>query len=193
MRWCSSGVIDNPIDQCKQRLLEIDVEKRFRRRKFESLAILEKPVETLPAQLEEMVAQGFGGSRRSDRKQRVPARTLRVARAFAVLPGPPCRAPPVGRTAGNRTGPRAQTGGVESRTARLRSQLSTVDSESCSSAGSQWAARSRGSHPRRAFPCAPGTAAHKRKAIRRNGAGLRHRWCRKPATTCPIRKLQSQR
>ena len=38
---------------------------------------------------------------------------------------------------------------------------------------------------RRASPCARETAARRRTATRRSGAGPRRRWCRRRATTCP--------
>ena len=46
------------------------------------------------------------------------------------------------------------------------------------------------SNRRPASPSAPGTGARKPKVTRRSGAGLRRRWCRRRARTCPSPKAR---
>ncbi len=41
-------------------------------------------------------------------------------------------------------------------------------------------------HP--ASPSGPGTGGRRRRATRHNGAALRRRWCRRPASSCPSRR-----
>ena len=172
------------VHQHEQRLGEIDIEQRFRRGEFEQAAVLKQAVEALLAQVEEMIAQRLGGGVLAARKQRVPARALGLARAPAPPPRPPCPCARACRSSGRRSGPRARRAGAGNRSTRWRWRRWSADCASCSSAGWRRPARCRRSRPRRAFPCAPGTGARRRRAIRRSAAALRRRWCRRPATIC---------
>ena len=52
------GRDDEAIDQREDRLVEIDVEERLGRGKFEDAAVLIEAIEALLAQLEQVIAQG---------------------------------------------------------------------------------------------------------------------------------------
>ena len=81
----------------------------------------------------------------------------------------------------------ARTAAACSRGSRSSCRRSTADCGCCSSAGSRSPARCRRCDRRPASPCARGTGGRRRTAIRRSGAALRRRSCRRRATTFPIR------
>ena len=95
------------------------------------------------------------------------------------------------RTAGSRCGPRARRAGADSRRSRWPWPRWSAGCGWCSSAGWRRPGRCRRSHRRPASRCAPGTAARRRRATPRSGAGPRRRWCRRRATTCPSPKPRS--
>ncbi len=187
MRWRRSGPeMDEAVDQDEDGLREIDIEERFGRGEFEDAAVLEEAVEAFLAQVEEMIAEElwYRVCVGRDGEQRVPARAGRLRQHAVRRPGRRCRARRGCRSWGNRCGRRGRTAGAGNRSTPWRWRRWSAGCAWCSSGGWRWPGRCRRSRPHRAFPCAPGTGARRRRAIRRSGAGLRRRWCRRRARIC---------
>ena len=174
------------VHQHEQRLREIDIQQRFRRRELEEL----RP--SWNSRLKPFLRSSKRWSRSACRAVRwSPSReTARTSASPPAAPAgapplhPPCPCAPASRTAGRRSGPRARTAGAENRSTRWRWRPSSADSGWCSSGGSPPPARCRRSRPPPAFPCAPETAARRRRATPRSAAVPPRRSCRTPATIC---------
>src|SRR5229473_850711 len=122
-----------------------------------------------------------------------PETGLRIVCLLPVYAGfrppliPENRDKPGGRTLGRSLCLRAHTAGADNRRPQFACRPSSADCASNSFAGSRSPAKCRALHPHQAYPCARETGGHKQTAIQRSGADLRHKLCRKPATTYPNR------